>query len=169
MRLSGPLTKPGKWDFETAGELEGLIVGTSFLPEPLAVSSGKFNLSPQRITVADLQAKLLSASLTFQEPRRLSAGPRKSRVVPERPGDSKRCSVALRYPGSGTQGSAAFVRRDLAVELSWRKGADVGLRGDLIVQNGPEISLDLLRHSNGIKIKSLVIRDGLSDASIGST
>jgi hypothetical protein len=53
------------------------------------------------------------------------------------------------------------------VELSWQKGADLGLKGDFTVQDGPEISLDLLRHSNGIKINSLVIRDGLSDASIG--
>jgi hypothetical protein len=43
----------------------------------------------------------------------------------------------------------------------------VGVRGDFAVQNGPEISLDILRHSNGIKINHLAIHDGLSDASIG--
>lgn len=44
MRLVGPLTKPGKWDFEAAGDLKGLIVNTSLLPEPFSVSSGRFNL-----------------------------------------------------------------------------------------------------------------------------
>jgi len=53
------------------------------------------------------------------------------------------------------------------VELSWRKGADLGLRGGVVVENGPEISFDFLRHSDGIKINSLVIRDDLSDASMG--
>ena len=51
-------------------------------------------------------------------------------------------------------------------QLSWRKGADMGFRGDLAVQNGPEISLDVLRYSHGIKINHLAIRDDLSDASI---
>jgi len=41
------------------------------------------------------------------------------------------------------------------------------LRADLQVQNGPQISLDILRHISGIKINSLVIRDDISDASIG--
>jgi len=168
MRLSGPLMRPGKWDFETAGELEGLIVGTSLLPEPLAVSSGKFNLSPQRITVADLQAKLLSASLNISgtlddyqrglERAELSLS---GRVTPKY---VQWLSNALGL------GSRFQLRSPVVIsqaQLSWRKGADVALRSDLAVENGPAISLDVLRHSNGIKINSLVIRDGLSDASIG--
>jgi hypothetical protein len=168
MRLSGPLMRPGKWDFETAGELEDLIVSTSLLPEPFAVSSGKFNLSPQKIGIADFQTKFLSASLNVSgalydyqrglEGAELSLS---GRVTPK---DVQWLSDTLGLEPKVQLRSSVGISR---VELSWRKGADVGLRGDLAVQNGPEISLDVLRHSNGIKINRLVIRDGLSDASIG--
>ena len=168
MRVSGPLTRPEKWDFETAGELTGLIVGTSLLPEPFAVSSGKFNLSPQKITIADFQTKFLSASLNVSgtlydyqrglERVELSLS---GRVTPK---DVQWLSEALGL------GSKFQLRSPVGIsqaQLSWRKGAEVSLRGDLAVENGPEISLDVLRHSHGIKINNLVIRDDLSDASIG--
>ena len=167
MRLSGPLTKPGKWDFETAGELEGLIVSTSLLPEPFAVSSGKFNLSPQKITIDEFQTKFLSASLNVSgalydyqrglERVELSLS---GRVTPK---DVQWLSNTLGLEPKVQLRSPVGISR---VELSWRKVADVGLRGDLAVQNGPEISLDVLRHSHGMKINRLVIRDDLSDASI---
>ena len=167
MRLSGPLTKPGKWDFETAGELEGLIVSTSLLPEPFAVSSGKFNLSPQKITIDEFQTKFLSASLNVSgalydyqrglERVELSLS---GRVTPK---DVQWLSNTLGLEPKVQLRSPVGISR---VELSWRKGADVGLKGDLAVQNGPEISLDVLRHSHGMKINRLVIRDDLSDASI---
>jgi AsmA-like C-terminal region len=167
MRLSGPLTKPDKWDFETAGELENLIVSTSFLPEPVAVSSGKFNLSPRIIKMADFETRFMSASLNLSgalydyqrgfERAELSLS---GRVTPK---DVQWLSDTLGLEPKVQLRSSVGISR---LELSWRKGADVSLRGDFAVQNGPEISLDVLRHSNGLKINNLVIRDSLSDASI---
>jgi hypothetical protein len=168
MKLSGPLTKPGKWDFETAGELESLIVSTSLLPEPFAVSSGKFNLSPQKIAIADFQTKFLSASLNvsgalsdYQRGLERAELSLSGRVTPK--------YVQWLSDALGL-GSRFQLRSPIVIsqaQLSWRKGADVGLRSDLAVENGPAISLDVLRHSQGIKINSLAIRDNLSDASIG--
>ena len=168
MRLSGPLMTPGKWDFETAGDLKGLIVSTSLLPEPFAVSSGKFSLSPQTITIHDLRTKFLAASLNVSgtlydyqrgvERAELSLS---GRVTPK---DVQWLSDTLGL------GSKFQLRSPVGIsqaQLSWRKGADVGLKGDLAVENGPEISLDILRYSGGIKINNLVIRDDLTDASIG--
>ena len=168
MRLSGPLTTPEKWDFKTAGELKGLIVSTSLLPEPIAVSAGKFSLSPQKITIRDLQTKFLSATLNvsgvlYDYQRGLGKAELSvsGRVTPKDAQWLKdtlglRANVQLRSPVVISQ-----------AQLSWRKGADVGFRGNLAVENGPAISLDILRHSQGIKINNLVIRDQLSDASIG--
>ena len=168
MRVSGPLMRPEKWDFETAGELKGLIVSTSLLPEPFAISSGKFNLSPQKITIADLQTKFLSASLNvsgalydYQRGLERAELSLSGRVTPK---DVQWLSNAL---GLGPKVQLRSPVGISQAKLSWRKGADVGLRGDLAVENGPEISLDVLRHSHGIKINNLVIRDDLSDASIG--
>jgi hypothetical protein len=168
MRLSGPLMRPGKWDFETAGELKGLIVSTSLLPEPVAVSSGKFNLSPQKITIGNLQTKFLSAALNvsgalydYQRGLERAEISFSGRVTPK---DIQWLSDTLGL------GSKFQLRSPVGIsqaQLWWRKSADVGLRGDLAVENGPEISFDVLRHSYGMKINSLVIRDGISDASIG--
>ena len=167
MKLSGPLTKPGKWDFETTGELEDLIVSTSLLPEPFAVSSGKFNLSPQKIMIADFQTKFLSASLNasgalydYQRGLERAELSLSGRVTPK---DVQWLSNTLGLESKVELRSPVGISR---LDLSYRKGSDIGLRGDFAVQNGPEISLDLLRHSNGIKINNLVIRDDISDASI---
>jgi hypothetical protein len=168
MRLSGPLMRPGKWDFETAGELKGLIVSTSLLPEPFAISSGKFNLYPQKIVIADLQTKFLSASLDvsgvlydYQQGFERAELSLSGRVTPK---DVLWLSNALGLKPKVQLRSSVGISQ---AQLLWRKGTDVGLRGDFAVQNGPEISLDVLRHSDGIKINNLLIRDDMSDASIG--
>jgi hypothetical protein len=168
MKFSGPMMRPGKWDFETAGEVKGLIVSTSLLPESISFPSGKFHLTPQKITLSDLQTKFLSASLNISgalydywqgfERAELSLS---GRVTPE--------YVQWLSDAVGL-GSRFQLRSPVVIsqaQLSWRKGADVALRSDLAVENGPSISLDLLRHSQGIKINNLAIRDNLSDASIG--
>jgi hypothetical protein len=167
MRLSGPLMRPGKWDFETMGELKGLIVSTSLLPEPFTVSSGKFTLYPQKIMTADLQTKFLSASLNvsgalydYQRGLQRAELSLSGRVTPK---DVQWLSNALDLKSKVQLRSSVGISQ---AQFSWRKGVDVGLRGNLAVQNGPEITLDLLRHSHGIKINHLRIRDDISDASI---
>ncbi len=167
MRLLGPFMSPGKWDFETAGDLKSLVVSLSLLPEPFAISSGKFNLSPQKVTIAGLQTKFLSASLNVSgalhdyqrglERIELSLS---GRVTPK---DVQWLSNALNLEPKVQLRSSIGISQ---AQLSWRKGADVGLKGDLAVENGPEISLDVLRSPHGIRINNLVIRDDLSDASI---
>ncbi len=168
MRLSGPLTRPGKWDFETVGELGGLIVSTPLLPEAFAVSSGKFNLYPQKITIGNLQTKLLSATLNvsgvlydYQRGLERAELAVSGRVTPR---DIQWLSNTLGLEPKVQLRSPAGISK---AQLSWRKGGDIGLRGNLAVENGPAISLNVLRHSHGIRIDHLVIRDDQSDASIG--
>ncbi len=168
MRLSGPFVRPEKWDFETAGELKGLIVNTSLLPEPFSVSSGKFNLSQQKITISDFQTKFLSASLNvsgalydYQRGLERAEVSLSGRVTPK---DAQWLADTL---GLGSKVQLRSPVGILQAQLSWRKGADLGLRGDLAVENGPAVSLDVLRHSHGVKINHLVIHDDLSDATIG--
>jgi len=168
MRLSGPLMRPEKWDFETAGELKALIVSTSLLPDSVAISSGKFNLSPQKIAIGDLQTNFLSASLNvsgalynYQQGLEEAELSLNGRVTPE---------DVLWLTNAVGLGRKVQLRSPVVIsqaKLSWHRGADVGLRADLAVENGPEISLDVLNHSGGIEISNLVIRDNLSDASVG--
>jgi len=168
MRLSGPLRRPEKWDFETTGELKGLVVSTSLLPEPVAVSSGKFSLSPQKITMGDLETKFLSASLnvsgTLYDYQR---GLERTELSVSGRVTSKDVQWLSHTLGLESKLQLRSPVRISQAQWSWRKGADAGFRGDLAVENGPEISLDVLRHSRGIKINHLVIHDNLSDASIG--
>ena len=168
IRLSGPLMRPEKWDFETAGELKGLIVNTSLLPEPFSVSSGKFNLYPQKIAIGNFQTEFLSASLNvsgalydYQRGLERAELSLSGRVTPK---DVQWLSNALNLDPKVQLRSPVGISQ---AQLSWRKGADVGLRGDLAVENGPEISFDVLRHSHGVKINHLVIRDAISDANMG--
>jgi hypothetical protein len=167
MKLSGPLTRPGKWEFETAGEMKGLTVSTSLLPEPVAISRGKFNLDQQKITIVDFQTKFLSASLNvsgtlsgYQRGLEGAALSMSGRVTPK---DVQWLSDTLGLEPKVQLRSPVGISQ---AQVSWRKGVDVSLKGDLGVENGPEISLDLLQNADGIEIRRLVVRDKISDASI---
>lgn len=63
LRLKGPLFKPLEWSFETAGQLENVIVKSHMLPEALFVKDGTFLLTPQEVTIADIEAQNMDASL----------------------------------------------------------------------------------------------------------
>jgi hypothetical protein len=168
MRLTGPLKSPEKWDFDTTGELKDLVVNTSLLSDPFSMMGGKFKLNPDKIVFTDFQTRFLDASLQvsgtlydYQRGFEKAELDFSGRVTPK---DVQWLSDFLAMERSIQVRSPIRVSK---AHLSWRKGAETTFKGDLAMLNGPEISLDVLRHSYGVKINHLVIRDDLSDASIG--
>jgi len=168
MRLTGPLKNPEKWDFDTTGELKDLVVNTSHLPAPFSVTGGKFKLNPDKIVFTDFQTRFLDASLQvsgtlydYQRGFEKAELDFSGRVTPK---DVQWLSDFLAMEHSIQVRSPIRVSK---AHLSWRKGAETTFKGDLAMLNGPEISLDVFRNSQELRINNLVIHDEISHAAIG--
>jgi hypothetical protein len=168
MRLTGPLKSPGKWDFDTTGKLKDLVVDTSLLPGPFAMTEGEFRLQPETIVLTDLQTSLLDASLhvsgTLYNYR---GGLEKAeldfngRVTPK---DIRWLSELLGVKRNIEVRSPIQISK---ANLNWQKGIDITLRLELAMSNGPKISLDVYRNPKELKIHHLVVHGEISYAAIG--
>jgi AsmA-like C-terminal region len=168
MRLKGPLKSLEKWDFDTMGELKNLVVDTSLLPGPLAMTDGKFRLQPEKIVFTDLETKLLNASFKVGgtlhgnqrglEKADLDFG---GRVTPK---DIQWLSEVLGVKRNIEVRSPIQISN---ANLNWQKGVDVTLKVELAMSNGPKISLDVFRNPQELRINHLVVHEEISYAAIG--
>ena len=167
MRLKGPLESPENWDFDTAGELKNLVINTSLLPTPLAMSDGKFRLQPESIVLTDLQTRFLDASLqisgTLYGYRR---GLEKAeldfsgRVTPK---DIQWLSDTLKVKKNIPIHSSIRIS---GAHLSWRKGEYTSFNGDLATGKNLQVLLDISQTLAGLKVERFVLRDEASDCLI---
>ena len=167
-KLKGPVFSPEKWDFETTGELKGLVVNAAFFPEPFTVSGGKFEAYPGKLSFADFQTKLLDASLqvsgTLYDYQRGLEKAELDFSGPVTPKDIQWFSDSLGMERRFQVRSPIQISK---AHLSWRKSGEITFKGILAMLNGPEISLDVSRNPQELKINNLVIHDEISHATIG--
>jgi hypothetical protein len=168
MRLTGPLKSPEKWDFWTTGELKDLVVNTSLLPGPLAMTDGKFRLQPEKIVFTDLQTRFLNATLqvsgtVYGYQRGLGKADLdfSGRVTPK---DIQWLSEVLGAKRNIEVRSPIQISK---ANLNWQKGIDVTLKVELAMSNGPKISLEVFRSPQELRINHLVVHEEISYAAIG--
>jgi hypothetical protein len=163
MKLGGPISRPGGWRFETDGELSDVEVKASSLPGPLVVKSGNFRATQRELSLDNLQTRLLDTSFnTSGSIHGYLQGIEKGdldvsgSMTPE---DLHQLSnllgvktkIPIRSPLSISEG-----------HLSWTKGGDTSFKGDIAVKEGPQISLDVFRRADRLKVNRLRINDGPS-------
>ncbi|UCG14010.1 MAG: AsmA-like C-terminal domain-containing protein [Deltaproteobacteria bacterium] len=168
--LEGPLLDPEKWHSQAKGEVRQFGLGSPLLPWPVKIHSGKFDSvegpTKQEFSFKDFRTKMLDGSvnvsgnlsdyrkgvnkadLTLQG----SLGPKATRWVsdlahlpPE---------LTIRSPFSISQG-----------RFEWEKDAKVSFAGNIEVQNGPKVSIDMLQDSEKLVINELLVQDEESRAS----
>ncbi|HQR46283.1 MAG TPA: AsmA-like C-terminal domain-containing protein, partial [Thermoanaerobaculia bacterium] len=166
-RLSGPVARPGMWDYEASGSLRDLDLDAAFLPAPLAVKSGEFRIDPETIRATGLAATTMDADLavsgSFGGFRggawRLDAtangemGPEAVRWTWER------ASLPADF-----RPAAPLALKGVRVGLA-RTGA-LSLAGGFAIREGPAVMLDLVADADGTDVRRLAIVDGPSDATI---
>jgi hypothetical protein len=167
VKLGGPVSKPGDWRFEAAGELSDVEVKASFLPGPFTVKRGNFKATQKELSLDNLQTSLLDASFNasgslqgyLQGIEKGDLNLRGSMT----PTDIRQLSDLL-----GVQ-SKVLVRSPLSISgghLSWTKAGNTSFKGDIAVKEGPLLSLDILRGSDWLKVNRLRINDGPSQADL---
>ncbi len=169
--LEGPLLKPGGLKYQSRGEVKNLALDTPLLPWPVVVTRGSYDLiekvTEQRFSFTDFQVSALDGSLsasgvvkdymkkgvsnvdtTFQG----ELGPETTQWVSkmiELPPE-----IYLRPPLSISKG-----------HLIWKKSGKTSFVGDLVVHQGPKISIDFLQTPEELAIKNLRVQDETSNFS----
>jgi hypothetical protein len=170
--LDGPLLKFESWKYEARGELTDLALDTPLLPWPVKVTRGSGDvietLTEQRFSLRDFQVSALDGSLnasgvikdyikkgvnnadiTFQG----SLGPQATQWVSE---------LIHLPPEIRISPPVSFSKANLA----WEKNAKTSFVGDLVVNNGPKVSIDFLQTPKELMLKNLIVQDESSHAAM---
>jgi hypothetical protein len=166
--LKGPVLRPQDWRFKTAGMVRDLSLETNLLKGPVKTIRASFDATEKQISVKDAQVSLLDASLTLStvldgymkglekaDTRfRGFFGPEvlgKASALISTPPD-----LNLRTPFSVSDG-----------RLLWERDGNIAFMGDLLVKEGPQITVDIRHGRDELHVKNLDIRDKESSVSIG--
>jgi hypothetical protein len=147
--------------------LENLAIDSTLFPGPIAVTKGTFEAIPERLALKDSLTNISDASLrvsgslggyleglhTLDLALEGSMGPEASQWV----------SDLVRMPPE------LKVRTPLSISkahLFWDKNAKTLFSGNLAVEDGPEVSIDIVLNPEELMIKNLLIQDEESRASL---
>jgi hypothetical protein len=168
LRLQGPLTQPGKWDFRIQAEIERLIAGASMLPGPLIVPAAKLEVTPGKILLLDSEVNLLDASLNasagvngWQEGLKSLEGTFQGDLGAQ----------VMEWVFTHFQVPENFrIRAPLAIRqtrLGWNQGGEIQVSGNLRWPGGPSVAIDFLYHAQTLAVNRLSMEDGQSRADMG--
>ncbi|MGD8513888.1 MAG: hypothetical protein PVG85_08075, partial [Deltaproteobacteria bacterium] len=171
LQLKGPLFRPEAWQWQTKGDIKHLAADTSLLTGPIEVVGGNFgaveDATEQRLSFNDVHLTMLDASLSVSGVLdNFLKGLNKTDVTLQGkmgPMATQWVSDAIGLP------QAYHIRPPVSVSqghLVWDRGTKTSFAGDLMVEKGPKLSLDVLRHPGELTIKKLLVQDGDSQASL---
>jgi hypothetical protein len=162
--VKGPLLEFDRWQFKVAGEVREPVLITTKLLGPIEIARGKFESTEdairQEASFQDAQLTILDASLVMSGTLKdYLAGI--SRADMSFQGDMgaesmRRLSELIHIP------EALNVRAPLSISkgrLVWDRGGQTSFSGEMVVQEGPRISMDISLHPGDLLIKNLLIQD----------
>ena len=162
--VKGPLLDPDRWQFNAAGEVTEPVLITTKLLGPIEITRGKFegmeDATRQEASFQDAQVTILDASIvTSGTLKDYLAGVSRAEVNLQ--GDMgaesiRRLSELISMP------KALTVRAPLSISkgrLVWDRGGQTSFSGDMVVQEGPRISMDISLRPGELLIKNLLIQD----------
>jgi len=163
IKVQGPISSPGDWRFETAGELRDVEVEASSLPGPITISNGEFRATQEKFSFDNFQTKLLDASFNLE-------GSLDSYLQGIEKGDLD-ISGSMTPKDIGQLSNLLGVKTKIPIRsplsiseghLSWKKGGDTSFKGNIAVKEGPQISLDVFQGTDRLKVNRLRVNDGPS-------
>jgi len=170
LSLKGPLRSPKDWLVLATGKARELVFDSSQFPGPIKVSKGNFDVledtTRQELHFQETQISMLDAFLTvsgylddYRKGLNLADINLKGNVNLE---GTNWISNLLHIPNEFK------VRSPLSVSegrFLWDKGVKTCFKGDLLLQSGPQISVDIVKEPESFVFKNLHVRDEDSQAS----
>ena len=170
LNIKGPLRSPKYWLLLASGKAREFVLDSSLLPGPVEVSEGDFNVledtTKQELHFQETQISMLDVFMTvsgYLDNYRKGL----DLVDVNLEGDVNAkgtdwISHLLHIP------SEFQIRPPLSVSegrLVWEKGVKTCFKGNLLLQSGPQISVDILKEPESFVLKDLGVRDKDSQAS----
>jgi hypothetical protein len=167
LSLKGPVLKPKKWKFRVAGDVKNLGVDTSLFPQPITVTQGTFEATPERISVKEARTDALGASLQisgFVED--YQKGVNKTEIDfagTVEPESVEWVSKLVHLPRELYLKSTVSISK---ARLVWEKGVGTSFSGKMAAEQGTTISMDVIHNPEELLVRELLIKDQQSDAAI---
>jgi uncharacterized protein involved in outer membrane biogenesis len=166
--LKGPPLKPREWEFDATADFKAISIETPDLPGPVELKDGNIVATEDELTFTGMGTSLLDTSLDVSGTvdSFLSGGPKvdvslNGTMGPEAAG----LIFNMAKLPSGIKVRSPVSLSGFRVE--WKQGAELGIKGDYSVADGPKGSIDMDWKPDILSVKELSIEDGASRATIG--
>jgi len=164
IQVKGDVQNQTPWQYEITGTLDKIQFKTPLLPDLVGLETGAFAIATQRLTFENMDAHSLDAALTI------------SGSVDR----SEQGLSALELNVSGTLGARAVAwlaeRLEIpphyeihtpvaldAVRIGWHPDHDTSFAGALVINDGPQLTIDFAHQPDRFDLHQLVIQDPYSD------
>lgn len=167
LSLNGPLMEPGRWSYHVEAQLENATLLHRFFPDRVRIKGGRLQCSPGKLALIDCESAFLDAAVNLSG----------SLGIP----NGRFTSAELQMSGSVASGAMGWVfdRAELPDQFrirgpvtlsdgrfSWNRDRRVAFSGGVIQAGGRRIDLDLRAEPGELDIRSLVLTDRDSRASL---
>jgi len=164
MKIAGNLSGNNAWEIMLAGNVDGLAAASPRLPGPISITQGGFNLGSDQLSLTNLRATVLDASVAL------------SGQLKGFPGTIASCDLSLDGtfgPGSIKWAFDTFtLPKELMVNpfslsqtrIAWQKPEAVSFTGTATLSTGPVVFIDLAGTDKGISVHGASIKDQDSNA-----
>ncbi len=170
LNLRGPLRRPKDWLVLTSGKAREIVFDSSLFPGPIKVSEGDFKVledtTRQELHFQETQISMLDAFLTV------------SGYLDDYRNGLDLADINLNgdvnLEGINWVSNLLHVPNEFKIRspvslsdarLIWEKGVKTCFMGDLLLQDGPQISVDIFKKPESFVLKNLDVRDEDSWAS----
>jgi hypothetical protein len=181
LSLKGAVDATGNWQVAGAGAINGLGIETSRFPVKIELTEGDFTLDTEKLAFQNLKVDGLDASLVLNGS--LKGLPQNlDQVELFLDGKMGKDSVAwlrdtLDSPGSPqrpqapeeTERKAYTLRTPLTLtetKILWRPDSTTSFSGNVSVEKGPSLYLDVDYLTDQLQVKQLTVKDQHSDAEV---
>jgi len=169
--FEGVWSKPETWRVDASGRVKQLRIHTDFLPVPMDVTGGKFQVvesaNKHKLFIENSQVAMWDAVITVSGVLDdYLTGVKKGDLTFQGDMGSQSLQWAARHfhLSSEYYGLAALSISD--ARLIWEENDDTRFVGTLDVVKGPQVSLDVKHNPERLLIRKLLIQDSVSNASL---
>ena len=167
LSFKGPILRPKEWKFQVAGDVADLVVATSVFPKPITVTQGRFEATPEKISVKDGDTRALGASLQISGfVEEYQKGVNKTEIGfagTMEPEAVDWVSKLIHLPRELYLKSTVSISE---ARLAWERGGGSTFSGKMAAEGGTTISMDVIHTPGDLVVKELLIKDQQSDAAI---
>ena len=167
LNFRGPINDRSKWVFQAKGSVEDVSFQTKHFTGPVTLKSGGFELTPDAVTLREINAVLTDSTVTLSGKLdgyldRLSAADLaiSGKLGPE--GNKNAVALAEMPPALRAISNLTLERSHFA----WQKGVSASFEGEMKLSSGPAVSIHLIKTPEELSVENLTIKDPDSDASI---